>query len=121
MLPSTPTWLPQEQWLPAAAAHQARAKRFGEPFTERRMKRQKHPVEDFLFTYYTQKPGQLYRWHPGPGVVLAGEKARERADWKFYQEVIDPESGERGYTVDLTAFADARAEAIRFAAVILAG
>jgi hypothetical protein len=121
MLPSTPTWLLQEQWLPAAAAHQARAKRFGEPFTERRMKRQKHPVEDFLFTYYTQKPGQLYRWHPGPGVVLAGDKARERADWRVDQEAIHPESGERGYTVDLAAFADARAEANRFAAIILAG
>ncbi|MFL4475016.1 3-methyladenine DNA glycosylase [Paeniglutamicibacter sp. MACA_103] len=114
-------WLPEEQWLPSAAAHQARAKRFGEPFTERRMKRQKHPIEDFLFTYYTQKPGQLYRWHPGPGVVLSGDGAKERGNWKFYREVLHPETGERGYTVDLEAFAQARAEAIRFANIILAG
>ncbi|MBV1779325.1 3-methyladenine DNA glycosylase [Paeniglutamicibacter sp. ABSL32-1] len=121
MLPSPLDWLPEEQWLPLAAAHQARAKHFGEPFTERRMKRQKHPIEDFLFTYYTQKPGQLYRWHPGPGVVLSGDSARERENWKFYREVLHPETGQRGYTVDLEAFAQARTEAIRFANVILAG
>jgi hypothetical protein len=121
MLPPPLAWLPEEQWQPFAAAHQARAKRFGEPFTERRMKRQKHPIEDFLFTYYTQKPGQLYRWHPGPGVVLAGEGARARGDWKFYREVIDESTGERGYTVDLEAFAQTRTEAIRFANIILAG
>lgn len=121
MLSSSLVWLPEEQWLPSAAAHQVRAKRFGEPFTERRMKRQKHPIEDFLFTYYTHKPGQLYRWHPGPGVVLSGESATERRDWKFYREVVDESTGERGYTVDLEAFAQTRTEAIRFANIILAG
>ncbi len=25
---------------------------------------------DFLFTYYSQRPAQLERWHPGPGVAL---------------------------------------------------
>ena len=32
----------------------------------------KHPVHDFLFTYYSQRPAQLRRWHPGYGVALAG-------------------------------------------------
>jgi hypothetical protein len=31
----------------------------------------KHPVHDFLFTYYSQRPAQLRRWHPGYGVRLA--------------------------------------------------
>ena len=43
------------------AAHRVRAAR-GE----------KHPVEDFLFTYYSYKPSVLRRWHPGAGVELAG-------------------------------------------------
>jgi hypothetical protein len=30
-----------------------------------------HPVEDFLFTYYAQRPAALRRWHPGFGVRLA--------------------------------------------------
>jgi hypothetical protein len=35
-----------------------------------------HPVWDFLFTYYNQRPRQLRAWHPGYGVVLAGWSAR---------------------------------------------
>ena len=31
-----------------------------------------HPVIDFLFTYYTLRPAQLARWHPGFGVGLSG-------------------------------------------------
>ncbi len=31
----------------------------------------KHPVFDFLFTYYSFRPAQLRRWHPGYGVALA--------------------------------------------------
>jgi hypothetical protein len=27
-------------------------------------------VLDFLFTYYSHRPAQLERWHPGPGVAL---------------------------------------------------
>jgi hypothetical protein len=38
---------------------------------ERRRLGVKHPVEDFLFTYYSHRPAQLRRWHPGAGVVLA--------------------------------------------------
>ncbi len=49
------------------------------------------PVEDFLFTYYTQKPGQLQRWHPGDGVVLSGQRALERVTWKFYRALDDAE------------------------------
>jgi len=30
----------------------------------------KHPVEDFLFEYYSYRPGQLLRWHPGLGFAL---------------------------------------------------
>ncbi|WP_144120488.1 3-methyladenine DNA glycosylase [Catellatospora sichuanensis] len=38
----------------------------------------KHPVHDFLFTYYSLRPAQLRRWHPGHGVVLRdGEPDRD--------------------------------------------
>lgn len=48
-----------------AAAHRARLARFIEPHLARREARLKHPVHDFLFTYYAFRPGQLLRWHPG--------------------------------------------------------
>jgi hypothetical protein len=43
----------------------------------------RHPVEDFLFTYYTQRPAQLRRWHPGVGVALAGDPPHAR--WRGYE------------------------------------
>lgn len=79
----------------------------------------KHPIEDFLFTYYTQKPGQLYRWHPGVGVRLLGDAAQERAQWKFYREV-HTEQGP-GLEFDAELFGQTRAEAIKFARIILRG
>ena len=42
------------------------------PYLDRRQRGEKHPVEDFLFTYYSYRPAQLRRWHPGAGVVLRG-------------------------------------------------
>ncbi len=71
-------------------------------------------MEDFLFTYYSQKPGQLLRWHPGAGVLLEGSAAAERADWKYYVPHDD------GVRVDARRFAEERREAIDFARVILA-
>jgi hypothetical protein len=39
---------------------------------ERRRRGVKHPVHDFLFTYYSYRPAQLRRWHPGIGVEVEG-------------------------------------------------
>jgi hypothetical protein len=66
-----------------------------QPHLERRRSRQAHPVEDFLFTYYSQRPAALRRWHPGYGVVL--EEAGEYADLKGYVAV--PAGRSRGATV----------------------
>lgn len=118
-MPLTATILDPSQWTPRAVEHETRARAFGEPFVDRRMKGKKHPIEDFLFTYYTQKPGQLYRWHPGMAVVLVGHEARERGTWKFYRSVQT--SSGPGYEFDAQAFGQARARAIEFARIILAG
>ncbi len=118
-MPDTVTVLKASQWVPLAHRHEARARAFGEPFVERRMKGRKHPIDDFLFTYYTQKPGQLYRWHPGLNVVLTGEEGTQRTSWKFYRPVETAQG--LGYEFDAQGFVDSRARAIEFARVILAG
>ena len=71
------------EWRPLADAHAARVDVFVEPHLARRAERVKHPVHDFLFTYYSQRPAQLRRWHPGYGVAL--EDAPEHAGLKGYQ------------------------------------
>jgi hypothetical protein len=58
-------------WQARAAAHEARVDEFVRPHLLRRESNVKHPVHDFLFTYYSQRPAALRRWHPGFGVALA--------------------------------------------------
>ena len=63
--------LDETTWRALAAAHATRVDAFVEPHLTRRREGRKHPVHDFLFTYYSQRPAQLRRWHPGYGVALA--------------------------------------------------
>ena len=72
-------------WATRRAAHEERVDRWVQPHLERRRERRAHPVEDFLFTYYSQRPAALRRWHPGFGVAL--EEAEEYAGIKGYVEV----------------------------------
>jgi hypothetical protein len=115
-------------WAAREAAHQARVRQYSEPYLARRSSGRKHPVEDFLFTYYTQKPGQLLRWHPGDAVVIDGPDALQRAGWKYYRALDDAELAAAGLppestalTFDRAAFLRDRLEAVRFAAIILHG
>lgn len=120
------TVLTEEQWLPRSRQHRERVQPFVDGFLARRSAGKKHPVEDFLFTYYSQKPGQLLRWHPGAGVVLAGEAAAERTSWKFYRTLTEPElaaagldAGTTAVTVDVAAFLAARGSAADFTRTLL--
>lgn len=72
-------------WQERAEAHAARIDRYVAPHLARREAKVKHPVFDFLFTYYSYRPSQLRRWHPGFGVVL--EDAAEYAGLKGYGPV----------------------------------
>ncbi|WP_366558484.1 3-methyladenine DNA glycosylase [uncultured Nocardioides sp.] len=64
--------LEETTWRRLARAHAERVDAFVAPHLARRGSRVKHPVHDFLFTYYSQRPAQLRRWHPGFGVALEG-------------------------------------------------
>ncbi|NVM97324.1 3-methyladenine DNA glycosylase [Arthrobacter sp. SDTb3-6] len=114
MTPPAPELLDQDTWQAREAAHHERVDRYAVPYLARRSVGRKHPVEDFLFTYYTQKPGQLRRWHPGAGVVLRGQGAAERLDWRFYR----PHPG-AGVGLDAGQFLAQRRKAVDFARVIL--
>ncbi|KRE94749.1 3-methyladenine DNA glycosylase [Nocardioides sp. Soil774] len=71
------------EWRPLAEAHAARVDALVEPHLARRSEQVKHPVHDFLFTYYSHRPAQLRRWHPGFGVAL--EDAPDHAALKGYE------------------------------------
>ena len=78
--------MPRESWSARAAAHAKRVDVWVQPHLARRRNGVKHPVHDFLFTYYSQRPAALRRWHPGWGVVLAD--APEYADQKGYTSSV---------------------------------
>ena len=73
-------------WQACAAAHAARVDVWVRPHLARRGAGRKHPVHDFLFDYYSQRPAALRRWHPGFGVSL--EDASEYAGVKGYSRVV---------------------------------
>ena len=79
--------LTSEQVLARRAAHESRVDAWIEPHLERRREGVAHPVHDFLFTYYSQRPAALRRWHPGYGVVVGGPEARDYLDLKGYVAV----------------------------------
>jgi hypothetical protein len=64
--------LDEPVWRARAAAHEARVDELVGAHLARRRDGVKHPVHDFLFTYYSFRPAQLRRWSPGYGVALAG-------------------------------------------------
>jgi hypothetical protein len=87
-----------DAWHARRAAHERRVDGWTAPHLARRRAGVKHPVEDFLFTYYSYRPAQLRRWHPGAGVRLDG--ARELG--QFYTDTgldVDAVVRQRGDSV----------------------
>src|SRR4051812_30884020 len=54
-----------KSWSEPAAVHRARVAPLAEAFLARRARGEKHPVWDFLFTYYSFSPAKLMTWTPG--------------------------------------------------------
>ena len=73
-------------WQTLRDAHRARVDALLEPHLARRREGRAHPVEDFLFTYYSQRPAALRRWHPGYGSELAGPGSAAYLGLKGYVE-----------------------------------
>ena len=65
-------------WQARSAAHEERVDAWVGPHLERRRQGVAHPVEDFLFGHYAQRPAALRRWHPGYGVGLADGTSPKR-------------------------------------------
>ncbi|HRJ48466.1 MAG TPA: 3-methyladenine DNA glycosylase [Opitutaceae bacterium] len=87
VLAPTATFLAEADWLARRAAHETRVRAWTDPHQARAARGEKHPVYDFLFSYYAFRPAWLRRWHPGPDVILAGNAAREFLRWPEYREV----------------------------------
>jgi hypothetical protein len=101
----------EADWITRERMHQERVDGFVEPHRRRARAGEAHPVWDFLFTYYSLRPRQLRRWHPGFGVVLRGDSARflNRSGYGRW----------RGGVTVTRDYLRARAETVRFIARLL--
>ena len=105
--------LAASDWTAREQAHQDRVRRFVEPHEQRARAGEAHPIWDFLFSYYTLRPAQLRRWHPGHGVVLGGDAARAKYLGR---------SGYGAHPAGVTVtgeFLQARADTVRFIGALL--
>ncbi|TDU81051.1 hypothetical protein EI77_00353 [Prosthecobacter fusiformis] len=66
---SSKRWSRQE-WHARRDAHLGRVASLADDFVQRRSCQGKHPVHDFLFTYYNFSPAKLKQWMPPLGVSL---------------------------------------------------
>ncbi|MFI5957307.1 3-methyladenine DNA glycosylase [Cryptosporangium sp. NPDC051539] len=104
------TVLSGEEWRARRDTHAASVDALLRDHLARRRRGERHPVEDFLFEYYSFRPGQLRRWHPGAGVVLA---EADPDDFPGYTAV------EGGVVLDLDAYLARRSETVDWVAGLL--
>lgn len=98
------TVLSRAQWQPLLDAHVERADALTASRRERASRGETHAVDDFLYDYYSLRPGDLRRWHPGPGIGLKDDD--HHVDQRFYRT-------ERGVTgLDVGAFVAKRGPAV---------
>ena len=100
--------LAEEVWRARRTAHERRVDELDHAAPRTAAARREAPVEDFLFDYYSYRPGQLRRWHPGAGVTLSGESAHEYLRQPGYVETPD------GITLDVDAFLARRGDTVRW-------
>lgn len=100
--------LPEELWLPLRLRHERRIAEATKRQAERMSRGEKHPVYDFLFSYYSLRPGQLRRWHPGIGRAVAGESAEPFLQYREYRR-----AGE-GVAADPRTLSQPRRDAVRW-------
>lgn len=62
-------------WIALRTAHEQRVEPWIAPRLQRASLGETHPVDDFLFEYYPNRPSLLRRWHPGFGIALRGDEA----------------------------------------------
>ncbi|MDR3663721.1 MAG: 3-methyladenine DNA glycosylase [Mycobacterium sp.] len=105
--------LDEGDWRSRELRYLQRVDAFLAPHEQRMRAGRPHPVWDFLFTYYSLKPRQLRRWHPGFGSALRGAGSRSFADRAGY--------GLFGHAVTVTTeYLAGRRETVVFVAELLA-
>ncbi|MGJ8696442.1 MAG: 3-methyladenine DNA glycosylase [Verrucomicrobiaceae bacterium] len=81
-------------WQAHALEHRKQVEQITLPMRVRKSRHEKHPVLDFLHTYYSYSLGRLEKWHPGFGITLDADPTHDFSP-KYYRRenntvTIDP-------------------------------
>jgi hypothetical protein len=106
--------LSESDWRDRAARHRGRLAPFAEDRLARAARKEKHPVRDFLFEYYSYRPAHLLRWTPGPEVLLEGARSGD-LPWVEFVEV------DGGLILPSDSFPEHRRSFVRWAREYLEG
>ena len=106
--------LTESESLDRRSAHERRVQLWLGPHQARAARSEKHPVYDFLFSYYAFRPAWLRRWQPGPDIALAGEAARDFLRRPEYRATPD------GVMLDPATLRPARREFVQWLRELLA-
>ena len=107
---SKPIVLERSSWQELAQGHAARVAPIAANVRKRHRDSTRHPVDDFMWDYYTLRPSRLERWHPGFGVWLSD--APEYLNQRGY-ETVD------GVTKVASKFVDDRSESFKWTLKLL--
>lgn len=102
------TLLTQSEWSARRAAHQARLRPVVDAHLARAANGEKHPIMDFLFTYYPYAPAQLLRWTPGWGATLTGAIPADLA------ALTEAETTEGTWTLSIQRLPERRRDAVNW-------
>lgn len=91
--------IPADEAREQRRAHEERADALTAGHRERRRRGEKHPVEDFLFTYYPFSAARLRRWHPGAGVAYDAAADRDEQGESVIADLTG--DGSRSWYVDV--------------------
>ncbi|CAL4859604.1 3-methyladenine DNA glycosylase [Microbacterium sp. MM2322] len=106
--------LARSEWSERMREHGERADALTAARRHRAARGETHPVDDFLYTYYSYKPAVLRRWHPGRDVVLDDAADAPQSGWRWYRTDGD------AVTADAEAFLAEKAPLVRAISGILA-
>ena len=76
--------LSREEWTQRVKAHAELVAPMADAFLQRRTLGRKHPVHDFLFTYYTLSPAKLKQWIPSFEEALCLETEKDLSLFSSY-------------------------------------
>ena len=106
--------LSPREWRELRDAHEQAVHERTASHLERRSRGEKHPVEDFLFTYYPFKPGKLATWHPGAGTAVVVETSADEAYFNRRWYTRGQHAGHTVVHVDVHAWAADRGQGATF-------